>query len=51
MGQRRFEYSDITAARKIHTAMKRSLNSSQKQVTITHYFSKQQQLCEKENVK
>jgi hypothetical protein len=30
VSQRYFEYSDITAARKIHTAMRRSLNSSQK---------------------
>jgi hypothetical protein len=35
MGQRGFEYSNITAARKIHTAMRRSLNCSQKQVTIS----------------
>jgi hypothetical protein len=27
MGQRGFKYSDITAARKIHTAIRRSLNS------------------------
>jgi hypothetical protein len=27
MGQRGFEYSDIIAARKIHTAMRSSLNS------------------------
>jgi hypothetical protein len=40
MGQRGFEYSDITATRKIHTAVRRSLNSSQKPVTITNYFSK-----------
>jgi hypothetical protein len=29
MGHRRFEYSDITSARNICTAVKRSLNSSQ----------------------
>jgi hypothetical protein len=40
MGQRGFEYSDITAARKIHTAVRRSPNSLQKQANITHYFSK-----------
>jgi hypothetical protein len=43
MGQRGFEYSDITATRKICTAMRRSLNSSQKKKkngTITHCYSK-----------
>jgi hypothetical protein len=40
VGQRGFEYSDITAASKIHTAVRRSLNNSQKQATITKYFSK-----------
>lgn len=40
MGQRRFKYRDITAIRKMHTAMKRSVNSSLEQVTITDYFSK-----------
>jgi hypothetical protein len=40
MGQRGFKYSDITAARKIRTAVRWSLNSSQKHVTITNYFSK-----------
>jgi hypothetical protein len=38
MDQRGFEYSDITAARK--TCAARSLSNSQKQATITHYFSK-----------
>jgi hypothetical protein len=37
MGQGGFEYSDITAAGKIRTAVRKSLNSSQKQVTITNY--------------
>jgi hypothetical protein len=40
MGQSGFEYSDITAARKIYTAVKRSLNSSQKQAITTNCFSK-----------
>jgi hypothetical protein len=40
IGQRGFEYSDITTARKIHLAMRRSLNSLQKQAIITNYFSK-----------
>jgi hypothetical protein len=40
MGQRGFKYSDITANRKIHTAVRRSLNSLQKQATITNCFSK-----------
>jgi hypothetical protein len=40
MGKRRVEYSDIKAARKIRTAVRRSLSSSQKQATITNYFSK-----------
>jgi hypothetical protein len=40
MGQRGLEYTDITAARKICTAVSSSLNSSQKQATITNYFSK-----------
>jgi hypothetical protein len=40
MGHRGFEYIDITAATKILAAMMRSLNSSQKQVTITKYFPK-----------
>jgi hypothetical protein len=35
---RRFEYSDITAAWKICTTMRRCLNSAQKQVTIIGYF-------------
>jgi hypothetical protein len=39
MGQRRLEYSDITGDRKIHAAIRRSLNSSEKQVTIADYFS------------
>jgi hypothetical protein len=38
--QRGFECSDITATRKICTAIRRSLNSPQKQATSTHYFSK-----------
>jgi hypothetical protein len=41
VGQRWFEHSDITAIKKIHTALRRSLNSSQQQGTITNYFSKQ----------
>jgi hypothetical protein len=40
MGQRRFDYSDVTATRNIRTAMRRSLISLQKQLTITHCFSK-----------
>jgi hypothetical protein len=40
MGQRGFEYIDITVASKIHTAVSSSLNSSQKQATIANYFSK-----------
>jgi hypothetical protein len=40
MGQSRFKYSDITATKNIHTTMRRSINSSQKKVTITNYFSK-----------
>jgi hypothetical protein len=40
MGHRGFKYSDIIAARKIHTTVRRSLNSSQKQATITNYFSR-----------
>jgi hypothetical protein len=40
MGQRGFEYSDITATSKIDTAMIRSLNSSQKQAPISNCFSK-----------
>jgi hypothetical protein len=39
MGQTGLKYSDITAARKIRTAVRRSLHSSQKQLTITHYPS------------
>jgi hypothetical protein len=38
MGQRGFEYSDVTTARKIYTATRRSLSSFQKQATITEYF-------------
>jgi hypothetical protein len=40
LGQRRFEYNDITVARKICTAVRMSLNNSQKQATIKKYFSK-----------
>jgi hypothetical protein len=40
MGQKGFECSDIRATRNIFTAMRRSLNSSQKEVTITNHFSK-----------
>jgi hypothetical protein len=40
MGHRGFKYSDITAAMKIRTAVRRSLNSSQKQATIINCFSK-----------
>jgi hypothetical protein len=47
MGQTRFQYNDITAARKIHTAMRRSLNHSQKPVTITNCFSKQTLIVKK----
>jgi hypothetical protein len=39
MGQRGFEYSDITAARKIYTAMGKSLSTSQNQVIFIDYFS------------
>jgi hypothetical protein len=35
--ERGFKYNDITATRKICTVVR---SSSQKQVTITHYFSK-----------
>jgi hypothetical protein len=45
MGHRGFEYSDITAVRKICTAV-RSLNSSQEQATIRNYFFKCH-LCKK----
>jgi hypothetical protein len=40
MSKRGFKYSDITATRKSRTAMRGSVNSSQKQATSTHYFSK-----------
>jgi hypothetical protein len=40
MSQRGFKYSDITATGKSRTAMRGSVNSSQKQAAITHYFSK-----------
>jgi hypothetical protein len=40
MGQRRFEYSEIMATRKIHAVVSSNLNSSQEQVSITNYFSK-----------
>jgi hypothetical protein len=35
MGQRGFEWSDIMGARKINAAVRRRLNSSQKQAAIT----------------
>jgi hypothetical protein len=38
IGQKEFKFSDITVTRKLSTAVRRILNSSQKQVTITHYF-------------
>jgi hypothetical protein len=38
MGQRAFEYSDITATSTTHTVMQRSLNSLQKQATIIHHI-------------
>jgi hypothetical protein len=40
MGQRGFKYSDITAARKIFIAVRRSLNSSQMQATVMNCFLK-----------
>jgi hypothetical protein len=40
MGHRGFEYSNITAAGNIRTAVRSCLNTSQKQATITNYFSK-----------
>jgi hypothetical protein len=48
MGQRGSEYSDITATRRIHTAIRRRLNSSQKQVTTANYSQNKCQLCKKE---
>lgn len=39
MCQKGSRYSHITAARKIHTAVRNKLNSSQKQATITNCFS------------
>jgi hypothetical protein len=40
MGQRVFEYSNITDTRKIFTAVRTSLNNLQKQATFTNYFHK-----------
>jgi hypothetical protein len=40
MGQIRFEHSYFETVEKVYTVVRRSLNSSQKQVIITHYFSK-----------
>jgi hypothetical protein len=38
--QRGIKYSDITAGKKIGTAVRGSLNKSQNLMTITDYFSK-----------
>lgn len=40
MDQRGLKYNGITDTRKIHIIVKRSLNSSQKQETMTNNFSK-----------
>jgi hypothetical protein len=40
IGQRKFKYSDITAAKKIHTPTSSSPNRLQEQEPIKQYFSK-----------
>jgi hypothetical protein len=51
MGQRRCKYSHITAVRKIHAAVRRSLNSSQKQSTLQTVSQSKCQLCKKKKKK
>jgi hypothetical protein len=45
MGEGGFEYSDVANTRKIHTAVRSRLHSSQKQATTKSISQKKHQLC------
>jgi hypothetical protein len=45
MGQRGFEYSDITPTRKMCTAMRRNLNNSQNKQPLQSVSQNKHQLC------